>query len=187
MATRVELTPDLDRKMADLAARAVDQLTGQVQDAARKLAPDGKIWVTAHDERVRISHARADGQLIPDNLRYRLPAVYYVRKGRGPDGKAANPGGGWKAIEGRFDLARRPRDEALPVHQSVNCRCASVAVAGAIARSIHRTPVALAATRASAEVYTRFPRAAESEFGTSGDVGAHFMAGALREVAARLR
>jgi hypothetical protein len=187
MATRVELVPHLDRKVAEMVGRpAVDGLADQIRSAARRLAPDGKIWVTAGDERVRPSHRETDGQLIPGNLRYRLPAVEYVRKGRGPDGRAVRPGG-WKIIEGRFDLARVPRDSALPVHQAINCRCASVAAAGAVARSIHRTPVALAATRASAEVYSRFTRVAESEFGTSEDAGAHFMGGAIREVAARLR
>lgn len=188
MGTRVELNRNLDQVVAARIARpAVDRLAGQVRDAAARLAPDGKIWVTAHDERVRYSHAETDAQLIPENLRYRLPAVTYVPKGRGPDGKAVNPGGGWKPLPGQVDLGRRPRDPDLPVHQAINCRCLSVSVPGAVGRTIRATPATVTASGALAEVFTRFPRAAEAEFGTGQDRGAHFMAGAVREVAARLR
>lgn len=187
MATRVDLDRDLDRVVAErIAGPAVARLAEQVQRAAQRLAPDAKTWVTAHDERVRYSHRETDTQMVPENLRYLLPAVVYVPKGRGRDGKAINPGGGWRPVPGRTDPARVPRDPDLPVHQRVNCRCRSVTVPGVIARSIRLGPVEVTAVAASAQVFTRFPRAAEAEFGTSGDRGAHFMGGAVREVAARL-
>lgn len=188
MATRVELNRNLDQIIAARIGRAAaDRLAEQVRDEAARRAPDGKIWVTAHDERVRYSHAETDGQLIPENLRYRLPAMEYIRKGRGPDGKAINPAGGWRPVPGQVDLARRPRDRALPVHQAINCRCGSVIVPGAVGRSIKTTPAVLAGAAAQARVYTRFPRAAEAEFGTGQDRGAHFMGGAVRDVGSRLR
>lgn len=174
MATRVELIRDLDSVIAARIARpAVERLTAQVAAEARARAPAAKTWVTAGDERVRRSHRDTDGQTIPANLRYKLPKMEYVRNV------------GYVQISG-VDLARLPGDPALPVHQAINCRCQSVEVAGAIARSIRSTHVTLSGTRVTAQVYTDFHRAAESEFGTSGDQAAHFMAGAVRAAAARL-
>lgn len=186
--TRVELDRDLDQVVAvRVALPAAERLTERVQRAAQRLAPPAKLWVTAHDERVRYSHREADAQMIPANLRYLLPAVVYVRKGRNEHGKAMNPEGGWKPVPGRHDLARAPRDPELPIEQRINCRCASFELPGALARTIFTTPAVLRGAAAVAQVYTRFPRAAESETGTSRDRGAHFMAGALREVAAGMR
>lgn len=187
MPSRVELVRDLDQLVAArFGRRAVDRLKGQVESEARRRAPAAKVWTTAHDEQVRLSHRLTNGQTIPANLRFRLPKVVYVHKGRDPHGNALDPAGGWKLTEGH-DLGRFPRDSDLPVHQTVNCRCQSVPLPGVVAASIHAGPTTVTAVRAHAEVSTRFPRAAESENGTSGDPAARFMSGAVAAVAARLR
>src|SRR4051812_48045185 len=105
---------DLDAVIArTVARRAVDRLKPDVESGAQRRSPEVHVWVTARDELVRPAHADADQQAIPGNLRFRLPRMIYVRKGRGPDGKAVNPAGGYRRTEG-YDLARRPRDETLP-------------------------------------------------------------------------
>lgn len=166
MVSRFEPNPDLDAVVAAKFARPlVERATGAVRDAARVFAPPVKIWVTMQDERVRHSHAETDGQAVPDNLRYKLPKV----RGAGTD------------------LARRPRDPALPMDQTIKCRCEDVLVADMLSRTIHALPVVQQGTRVVGQVETRFKRAAESENGTTGDTAAHFMLRALRQVAAAMQ
>lgn len=184
---RFESRPDLDQIIAaTVGRRAVDRMKGQVESGARRRAPDAKAWITARDERVRPSHADADGQTIPDNLRYQLKRMTYVRKGRDEHGKAINPAGGWKETDG-YDLAHEPRDPRLPDEQKLNCRCESAPLPEAVARSIHATETVVESTKARAEVESYFNRVAESEFGTGEDHGLYFMTLAAREAAARLR
>jgi hypothetical protein len=159
---------------ATVGRRATDRLKRQVEEEARRRAPGAKMWVTEQDERVRPSHQDADKQTIPDNLRFQLPKVANTRRGE------------WRRIPG-FDLARFPRDPGLPVHQTVRCRCVAVALPEALAVSIHAGATEIQGAQARAEVATRFNRAAEAEHGTSHDTGGHFMSGAVRAVAARLR
>lgn len=181
--------PGLDAYIArTVGERAVNRLKDDVTAGARRRAPDGKVWTTMMDPEVRPSHRDAQGQLIPANLRYRLRRMVYMHKGRGPDGKALNPAGGWKlGAAGLYDLAREPRDPELPDEQRIRCRCESGTVPGAVARTIAAGRTQVQGTRVVAEVDTRFPRAAESEFGTSRDKAALFMTGGAREAAARLR
>lgn len=157
----------------------------QVRDEAARAAPPGKVWVTAHDERVRPAHREAHQQTIPANLRYRLPAMRYVHKGRDSHGRAINPAGGWVIVEGVYDLAVAPRDPRLPTHQTINCRCQSITVPGAVGRSIRAGQAVAVGARVVAAVWSRYRRVAESNFGGGGDPGAHFMETARRIVAAR--
>jgi hypothetical protein len=183
---RLVSRPDLDAQIArTVGMRAVERLKRQVEHGAKARAPAAKVWMTVKDDRVRPSHVLAHGQTIPENLRYKLQAMIYVRKGRGPGGHAINPAGGWE-LTPLVDLARKPRDPSLPIEQKAECRCESVIIVDGVARTIHSGPTEVAGTRARAEVYTRFPRAAESEVGTEQDKAAHFMSGAVREARARL-
>lgn len=165
MVSRFEPAPGLDARVAARIARPkVDRINESVRDAARRNAPPVRIWITMRDERVRHTHVLTDGQVIPDNLRFKMPAVTGVG----------------------HDLAKHPRDPSLPLEQRIHCRCEDPTVAGAIARTIHAFPSVLQGTRVVAQTETRFPRAAESENGNTNDPGAFFMRNALREVAARL-
>jgi hypothetical protein len=185
--TRFVARPGLDGIIArTVGQRAVDRLKNDTLDGARRRAPEAKIWVTERDERVRPSHVSADRQTIPGNLRYKLPKMTYIRKGRDARGKAINPAGGWKEIDG-YDLGRQPRDPDLPPEQRDQCRCHSVDLPGVMARNIFMTDTLVAGSRARADVETYFNRAAESEFGTSEDVPARFMAGGAREAMVRLQ
>lgn len=176
---------DLDLVMARRAAVVVDRLKQDVQNEARRRAPAAKRWITRHDPKVRHWHALTNGQTIPANLRYRVQAVTYVRKGRDRHGKAINRAGGWKILEGLYDLGREPRDPKLPIYQTARCRCRSALIPELVALSIHTTVTAIEGKRAVAEVNCFFPRAAESEFGTSEDRPARFMRGAIEEVGRR--
>lgn len=166
--SRVELIDGLDVVIAERVVKPrVDRALDMLRDTARGNAPSTRAWVTAGDERVRQTHRDANGQVIPDNLRFKVP-------------KPGQPG--------QVELARYPRDrEGLSDANYYNCRCHDDTIPHLLRDSIVRTPVTLVGTRVEGSVETRFPRAAESEFGTSEDTAAHFMTNALREVAARLQ
>ncbi|QSI49960.1 hypothetical protein [Thermobispora bispora] len=181
---RTSIRGDLAARLAaGPVARHVHRVAEAIARQARQNAPPAKTWITAHDERVRPSHNAAHGQTIPANLPYRLPKTVYVRKGRGSDGRAINPGGGWKLAPGH-DLADKPRDPRLPVHQRINCRCTSREVPGAVAAGITASEPDVTPTRVSATVTARFPRVGESEL---ADHGGGWFREAARTVAARYR
>lgn len=182
MATRINR--GLSRQIAATVARHVDRVADDVAQGARDNAPPAKTWITDADEQVRPSHAEAHGQTIPANIDYRLTAMEYVRKGHGPDGKAVNPAGGWKLLEGVWDVADRPRDERLPYHQTVNCRCRSTSVPGAVAASVHTTPAQPRGRTIMATVSVEFERVAESEH---AERGGGWLADAARAAAAKHR
>lgn len=123
-------------------SRAVDR----IRDAAIAGAPDGKVWVTANDERVRHTHRETNGQAIPANIPFKVPNVH----GTGND------------------LAMHPRDPNLPVANRINCRCGDPVIASLVADTIHSTPATVAGTKVSGRISTNFPRAAESEFADDG-------------------
>ncbi|GAA3710628.1 hypothetical protein GCM10022224_090120 [Nonomuraea antimicrobica] len=105
MATRINR--GLSRQIAALVARRVDQVAEDVAQGARHNAPAAKTWITDADEQVRPSHAQAHGQTIPANLDFRLPAMEYLRKGRGLGEQPVNPCSGWKLLQGVHDLRER--------------------------------------------------------------------------------
>lgn len=144
----------------------VDTALDMLLDAARTRAPATRVWVTMRDEKVRPTHMGADGQVIPTNLRFKIE-------------KPGQPN--------TFELARHPVDEALSPANRYNCRCDDPTIPHLLRQSIVRTLVSVNGTRVEGSVETRFPRAAESEFGTSEDEAAHYMTRALQEVAARLQ
>ncbi|MFC6883360.1 hypothetical protein [Actinomadura yumaensis] len=185
--SRVELRGDLEAAVARALAGPVQAVTEQVAVAAAENAPEGRTWVTHADERVRPSHVAADAQTIPGNLRFQLPNMLYVRKGRGPDGRAVNAAGGWRIVPGAVDLARQPRDPALPIEQRINCRCRVVVDAGAVAAAVRPGAVRVVGTRVAGDVVVAFPRVAESEFPDPEDGGGGWMRAAARTVAARHR
>lgn len=165
--SHVEFIDGLDVVVAErFVAPRVDTALDMLRDAAKSKAPVTRVWVTMRDERVRQSHMDSDGQVIPGNLRFKVP-------------KPGQPG--------VVEMARHPRDTSLSAANRFNCRCDDPTVPHLLRESIHRTPVSVVGTRVEGSVETRFPRAAESEFGTSEDEAAHFMTNALREVAARLQ
>lgn len=159
MVTRFVPRPDLDALVArKYAYPAVDRALDRLRDLARTNAPPVKVWVTARDDRVRDTHVQTDGQAVPANLPFKLPAASGVG----------------------HDLAGFPRDPDLPIEQRINCRCADPVLPELLRDSIHRTDVTLQGHRVSGEAYTRFKRAAESEFEQDGG---GWMRDALRQTA----
>lgn len=164
--SHVELIDGLDVVIAERYMKPrVDNALDMLRDAARTRAPGVRVWITMRDERVRRTHVDTDEQTIPANLRFHVPKT---------DGTGT-------------EMGRFPRDPALHISNRANCRCHDESMSHPLRESIHRTPSMLSGTRVEGSVETRYPRAAESEFGTSEDEAAHFMSGALEEVARRLQ
>lgn len=170
--TRLVVDRGLDARLAASPGlqRAVGKVAQAVAAQGRANAPDGALWVTARDERVRRSHVRADRQEIPANLRFHVPKV-----DTGDDANDQRSG---------FDLAAAPRDPSLPIGNRIACRCARVPLPGAIAARIHVSDTRTVGLQVSARVSVGYPRVAGSEFGEDGDPGSRWLGRAGQTVAA---
>ncbi|GAA2746163.1 hypothetical protein [Kitasatospora cinereorecta] len=154
---RLELSPDIEARLAPLAARHVERLAEEVAAEARRLAPAAKTWHTREDGQARPSHQAADGQTVP------APVPFHVGEG----------------------LLDRPRDPNGPVEETAGCRCTVTEDPEAVAATITASKAAILGSRAEADVSCNYPRAAEAEF--ADGAGTHFMSGAASQVAARHR
>jgi hypothetical protein len=154
----------LDARVASrFAVPAVTRARDLLAERMRANAPDAALWITAQDEAVRPTHRDADGQVIPDNLRFILE----------------RPAGG-------HELAAAPRDPDLSLENRANCRCLSVHVPGAVAERVGASDVVLRGAQASATVSVHFPRVVESEYPDAGTPGGGWVRRAIAEAAAGL-
>lgn len=168
---RFQPVPDLEQKIAaQIAAPAVRRLLVDMARLAAGYAPPVKVWHTEGDSRVRPWHVGADGQQCPDNLRFAVPH---------------SPRQGHQAHHWQVEMLRYPRDPTAYYLQVVDCRCQTSQNDG-LADSIRVDgPPEVSRAKVTGSVSTGFPRAAESEYGTSEDAPARYMRRALAEV--RLR
>lgn len=138
------------------------RLADVLADRVRANAPDAGVWITAQDERVRPTHRDADGQAIPDNLRFILE----------------------HASHSGHELARAPRDPDLSAGNRIACRCLVAALPGVIAERVQKSDVVLTGARARATVSVEFSRIVESENPGPDDGGGGWLARAVQEAAA---
>jgi hypothetical protein len=193
-----DINADLEIAVASGPLRGlIDRFGAELELAAQKEAPPARIWRTVGDERVRETHRQADGQAIPTNLKFILNKPERGPTARGQAERAAHHaeghGGGSsgdilaKPESYGMESARYPRDETLSPGNRYNCRCHDETDTEMIARTVHADPSTVQGTRVSVTVSTRFPRAAESEFGDGdGSPGLRWMGRALNETSAKL-
>lgn len=161
--TRFRPGPQLDERVAARwAVPEVRRLADQLADRIRVNVPDAGVWITAQDERVRPTHVEADGQAIPNNLRYILN----------------------RADHNGQEMARAPRDPGLHIANRVNCRCLGADWPGAIAEHVRAGDVITRGARAAATVSVSFNRIVESEHPGSQDGGGGWLRRSIQEVAA---
>ncbi|WP_433513740.1 hypothetical protein ACQP2T_61025 [Nonomuraea sp. CA-143628] len=184
--TRARIHPGLTKRLAAGVIRdKVERITEAVAEEAKDRAPDAKRWQATNGADARASHRHADGQTIPATVPYQLPKMEYVRKGGDNRRRGAGPGR-WVVVTA-VDLADRPRDPSLPLHQRINCECQSIPVPGVIAAATRALPVHVRGSKVSAVVEVVFPRVGEAEFGTNDTPGSHFLSLAGSLVMARRR
>ncbi|MEU4703380.1 hypothetical protein [Nonomuraea dietziae] len=166
--TKIRIQPGLAKRLATTVIHdQIERITAEVEREAQDRAPDAKTWVSENTPTTRLSHRHAHGQTIPDNVPYRVGAL---------DASQEN--------SSSVHLAARPRDPRLPLAERINCGCQSVTLPGAIAAMTRSTPTLVHGTRVTASVESVFDRIAESEFGSSGEPGAHFLSLAAATVVA---
>ncbi|MEU4231087.1 hypothetical protein AB0F17_42920 [Nonomuraea sp. NPDC026600] len=185
--TKARIYPGLAKRLAAGVIRdKVERITEAVAEEAKDRAPDAKRWQTTNGADARPSHRHADGQIIPASVPYQLPKMEYVRKG-GDDRRRSGTGPGRWVTLAAVDLADRPRDPSLPLHQRIHCECQSVIVPGVIAAATRALPATVRGSKVSAMVEVVFPRIGEAEFGTNDTPGSHFLSLAGSLVMARRR
>lgn len=138
------------------------RLADLLADRVRANAPNAGVWITAQDERVRPTHRDADGQVVPDNLRYILDHPSHSGS----------------------ELARAPRDPDLSEGNRINCRCLAGSLPGVIAERVAAGDVVLTGATARATVSVEFPRIVESEHPDAGQGGGGWVRRSIEETAA---
>ncbi|MEV0996874.1 hypothetical protein [Nonomuraea sp. NPDC050202] len=185
--SKARISPGLAKRLAAGVIRdKVERITEAVAEEAKDRAPDAKRWQTTNGAEARPSHRHADGQTIPATIPYQLPKMEYVGRASDDRGRAAAGAGRW-VTSTAVDLADRPRDPSLPIHQRINCECQSVIVPGVIAAATRALPTRVRGSKVSAAVEVVFDRIAEAEFGTNDTPGSHFLSLAGSLVMARRR
>lgn len=174
--THAIIDTDLDDRLAVWSAPHVARLADKAKESAAAAAPGVKVWQTAFDALVRPWHVSAHGQSTPANLRYALD--HSPRQGHQyPPPKHPRWG---ERYSHETEYLREPRDPTAYYLQVQACRCFQE-TNNRLGESFNRTEVVVSGSHARCEVYTRYPRAAESNFGTADDTPARFM-----EIGARL-
>ncbi|MFD7334928.1 hypothetical protein ACFV98_02845 [Streptomyces violascens] len=168
--------PALESLLLQMVAPHVQRIARQVEVEARRLAPPTKRWVTVADEQVRPTHAAAQGQVVPGNLRFTVNSMDWDRRHRGV---------------GASTYMLQPRDQSSRAVASLkNCRCTTTVDPQGIARNISTGQPITTGKKVTVTVTARGPMVAEAEVGTvyPGNLiadGAHFMARAAAIVATR--
>ncbi|MGI5337658.1 hypothetical protein ACQEVS_09805 [Streptomyces sp. CA-181903] len=169
-------TPGLEAQLARMIAPYVQRIARRVEVEAKRLAPPTKRWVTVADDKVRPTHMGAQGQVVPDNLRFTVNSMDWDRKHRGV---------------GSSTYMLQPRDQSSrAVANLKNCRCTTVIDPDGIARNVTTGQPVIAGKTITVTVTARGPMVVEAEVGTvyPGNLvaeGTHFMARAAAAVAAR--
>ncbi len=193
----------LDRKVARMAASAVDDVAREVERRARAGAPGTKTWHSHHDGRTRPSHVAADGQEIPENLRYELMTDAYDRGGenrgaRNPAMRAANSPVGatylmWDEGTHASQSAHYESNLRIAYANTAGCRCWTSLDPQGIAKKIRRDDADVDGTSVKARVWVRAPKVVQAELGEQYNLGTvaglavhegtHFMENAARATA----
>ncbi|MYW67138.1 hypothetical protein GTY65_24165 [Streptomyces sp. SID8379] len=168
--------PGLEAALARMIAPHVQRIAHQVEVEAKRLAPPTKRWVTVADDKVRPTHVEAQGQVVPDNLRFTINSMEWDRKHRGV---------------GPNTYMRVPRDHSSRAVANIkHCRCSTTIDPDGIARNITTGQSIITGKKVTVTVSVRAPMVVEAEVGTvyPGNLiaeGTHFMARAAAAVAVR--
>lgn len=176
--TRAKFTParGLEEQLARLLAPDVQRIARKVEIEAKRLAPPVKKWVTMGDNKVRPTHVEANGQEVPDNLRFKLTSMEWDIKHRGV---------------GAHTYMIRPKDESSrAVANLKNCRCTVHRDPDGIAQHINTGQPVVAGKKVTVTVSVEAHLVVEAEVGTvyPGNLrsdGTFFMSRAAAVVAAR--
>lgn len=162
----------LDEKLARLMLPAVNKLTRAAADGAKEAAPGDKAWITVEDSFVRPEHRKANGQRVPENLRFTLDSPEYDQQHYGA---------------GPTQMGVAPRDEdGFTPGNTERCRCETAPAASSIAEHIQDQGARVEGTRVVGSVTCDHDMAVDAEFGNGTDHGARYLGAGLRAAARKL-
>jgi hypothetical protein len=200
MAKRFKARKDLDLIVAQMVKDHVTETAREAERIAKREAPPTKTWVSMRDGAVREPHWHADGDELPNNLRFKLTAFAWdlAHPGAVPIEMQRNAGVGnnWgdaPTVPGRYSYLRFPRDKSQGHFvQIVNCRCTLKMDPEGVAKMISVTPATVTGTKVQAKVVAEGKYVVEAERGEVYEYdliadGEWFMHKAVREMGARAR
>ena len=197
---RFTVRPDLDEVVARMVAPKVGEVARETARVAKKHAPPTKTWLSMRDNRVREPHVHADGDELPDNLRFKLtafawdlehPGALPIGGETGGDGTSKWPDA--ETVPGRYSYLRYPRDKSQGhLVQIVNCRCVLQMDPDGVAKMISVTPVKVVGAKATATVVAQGAYVIEAERGDVYEYDlvappTNFMRDTVHEMVARAR
>lgn len=163
----------LDEAVARMVAPKIGEIAQRVAAQAKKrgYAPRTKTWNTQGDALVRPWHRSADGQEVPENLKFKIE--HSPRRG------VAHPPG--------FEFLDKPRDPRSHRLQKADCRCYATFNPTGMSALIQALPPVVQGSRVIAKVVCLHERAADAEFGDGMSPGKRFMGRAVQVTAKRMR
>lgn len=197
---KFKVTPGLDEIVARMIRPELGRIANEAGRVAKRLAPPTKTWVTMRDARVRQPHVHADGDELPDNLRFKLTAFAWDLEHPGAlpiggeTGGGADDGSGWgeaQTVPGRYSYLRYPRDRSQGhLVQIINCRCVLEMDPEGVAKMIRVTEPIVNGTKVTATVIAEGDYVVEAEYGEvyPGDLiaeGTKFMHRMVGQMGAR--
>lgn len=179
----------------------VAKIAHEAGRVAKRLAPPTKTWLSMGDDRVRMPHVHADGDELPDNLRFKLTAFAWDLEHPGAMGSPVKGTGAGKThwqrtaatVPGRYSYLLFPRDPSAGAYiQVVNCRCGLEVDPNGVAKMIRVQEPKVVGAKVTAKVIAEGPYVVEAE---RGDVyedgliaeGTWFMRRMVAEMGARGR
>jgi hypothetical protein len=169
------VAPGLEERLALMIAPKVEEIGRRVERQARILAPPTKRWVTVADHDMRRTHIQANGQEVPDNLRFEINSMQWDRDHRGVGPKT---------------YMKFPRDESSrAVANLKNCECRADKIPDGISKNIRTLPPVVTGQKVTVTVVAEGQWVVAAEVGTvyPGNLvapGTFYMARAAGMVAA---
>jgi hypothetical protein len=175
---RVVLSRALNERVAAMVRDKVSKIADDAAEDIKAGAPPTKRWQSMEDDRVRHTHKRANGQEVPENLRFEVKSMDWDREHRGLGPQT-------------YMLA--PRDEtSRAVANIINCRCVPVVLPDGIRDHVEASDAVVAGEKVTASVTCDAPLVRACEHGDvypGGMVspGSFFFAKGVAATRARLR
>ncbi|MER7937937.1 MULTISPECIES: hypothetical protein [unclassified Streptomyces] len=144
--------PGLEERLALLIAPDIKRIAERVERQAKLFAPPTKKWVTTADHEMRRTHIDANGQEVPDNLRFSVNSMDWDRKHRGLGPKT---------------YFQFPRDEtSRAVANLKNCACRMDTIPDGISKNIRTSEPVISGKKVTVTVVADGPGVVEAEVGT---------------------
>ena len=163
--------PNLDQLIAKMIEGEVARVVRETEAEAKRQAPPTKEWRTAMDAHVRRTHRAMNGEVLPENLRFKVQAYEWDIEHPGAMPVERNMKGGHQSRDapiapGAFSYMREPRDHSAGhLVQIVSCRCQIILDPEGVAKMVGSTAVTVRGTKVSGTVYADGKDVIAAEYG----------------------